>query len=213
MFSAGPGTGLSHPASYWAATAGKAPPDDGPAPARAEVDVAIIGGGYTGLSCAYHLARDHGVKSMVLEANRPGWGCSGRNGGFARMALGRLTVAQMMEAWGRDTAKRAFGETMASLNHVRELIRDGGVDCDASEAGHLKIAHRPGRAPELKAEAELLQRAGLGLDTVVAQSAHLNRARLDLLGSERSSANVGNDSGVALNLNRHRLAPSPSDGE
>ena len=158
LFASGPGTGLAHPASYWAATAGPIPVDDGPAPAQCETEVAIIGGGYTGLSCAYHLARRYGIKPVVLEANRPGWGCSGRNGGFARMALGRFTPAQMIESWGRDTARRAFGEAMASLRHVRELIRDGSVDCDASEAGHLKIAHRAGRALELQAEAELLQR-------------------------------------------------------
>lgn len=158
MFSADPGTGLAYPPSYWAATAGPPPADDGPAPARLDTEVAIIGGGYTGLSCAYHLARHYGIKAVVLEANRPGWGCSGRNGGFARMALGRYTAAGMIDAWGRDVAKRAFGETMNSLNTVREMIREGAIDCDSSEAGHLKIAHRPGRAPGLRKEAEVLQR-------------------------------------------------------
>lgn len=158
MFATGPGLGLAYPESYWAATAGPQAPDDGPAPARSDVEVAIVGGGYTGLSCAYHLARHHGIKPVVLEANRPGWGCSGRNGGFARMALGRLTAAQMIEAWGVDMARRAFGETMNSLNTVREMIREGGIECDATEAGHLKIAHRPSRAPQLRAEAEVLQR-------------------------------------------------------
>ena len=84
-----PGTGLAHVDSFWAATSGAVPPDDGPLQSAADVDVAIIGGGYTGLSCAYHLAREHGVRATVLEANRPGWGCSGRNGGFARAAIGR----------------------------------------------------------------------------------------------------------------------------
>src|SRR6185436_103723 len=158
LFAPGPGKGLDHPPSYWAATAGPAPADDGPAPARAETEVAIIGGGYTGLSCAYHLARHCGIRATVLEANRPGWGCSGRNGGFARMALGRYSAGEMLKMWGRVAARRAFGETMASLECVRDLIREGGIDCDAAEAGHLKIAHRPGRAPQLQAEAELLQR-------------------------------------------------------
>jgi taurine dehydrogenase large subunit len=157
IFAEGPGTGLAYPGSYWAATAGTPPPDDGPAPSRIDTDVAIIGGGYTGLSCAYHLAR-HGIKATVLEANRPGWGCSGRNGGFARMALGRYTAAQMIDGWGRDMAKRAFGETMASLNNVRAMIKDGAIACDHIEAGHLKIAHRPGRAAGLREEVELLQR-------------------------------------------------------
>src|SRR5688572_18388796 len=150
LFADSPGTGLSYPGSYWAATAGPVPADDGHVPARLDVDVAIIGGGYTGLSCAYHLAAKHGVKPVVLEANRPGWGCSGRNGGFARMALGRFTGGDMIEAWGRDVAKRAFGEMMSSLDTVRALIRDGNIDCDASEAGHLKIAHRPSRVSELQ---------------------------------------------------------------
>ena len=158
LFAAGPGQGLDHPPSYWAATAGPRPGDDGPVPTRVDTEVAIVGGGYTGLSCAYHLAAHCGIRATVLEANRPGWGCSGRNGGFARMALGRYSAADMLRAWGREAARRAFGETMASLECVRTLIRDGGIDCDATEAGHLKIAHRPGRAPQLAAEAELLQR-------------------------------------------------------
>lgn len=158
LFALDPGIGLKYPDSYWAATAGAVPTDDGPAPASIDTEVAIIGGGYTGLSCAYHLAREYGIKPVVLEAHRPGWGCSGRNGGFARMALGRLSAGDMIEKWGRDIAKRAFGETMRSLETVRTLIRDGSIDCDHSEAGHLKIAHRPGRAAALRAEAELLQR-------------------------------------------------------
>lgn len=158
MFAKEPGNGLEYPQSYWAATAGAQPRDDGAAPARSDAEVAIIGGGYTGLSCAYHLARRHGIHAVVLEANRPGWGCSGRNGGFARMALGRYTAGEMIAAWGRDMARRAFSETVSSLNTVREMIRDGGIDCDASDAGHLKIAHRASRAAQLKKEAGLLQR-------------------------------------------------------
>jgi taurine dehydrogenase large subunit len=64
----------------------------------------------------------------------------------------------MIQRWGRDMAKRAFGEAMNALETVRELIRDGGIDCDASEAGHLKIAHRPSRAAALQREAELMRR-------------------------------------------------------
>ncbi|MCE9639746.1 MAG: FAD-binding oxidoreductase, partial [Betaproteobacteria bacterium] len=103
LFAATPGAGLPHVRSYWAATAGELPPDDGPAPSQLETEVAIIGGGYTGLSCAYHLAREHGIQPIVLEANVAAWGCSGRNGGFARMALGRLSAAEMLQAWGPAT--------------------------------------------------------------------------------------------------------------
>ena len=120
--------------------------------------MAIIGGGYTGLSCAYHLARQYGIRATVLEANRPGWGCSGRNGGFARAAIGRHSYGKMIDLWGRETARRVFGQALAAVANVREMTREGHIDCDALEAGHLKIAHRPNRAAALAREAELLQR-------------------------------------------------------
>ena len=153
-----PGTGLEHLPSYWTATAGPEPADDGPAQAQTEAEVAIIGGGYTGLACAYFLARHGGIRPLVLEANRPGWGCSGRNGGFARAAIGRHSPAQTLAKWGRETARRWFGESLAAVNTVRALVRDCAIECDLAEAGHLKIAHRPTRAAALAQEAELLQR-------------------------------------------------------
>ena len=80
----GPGAGLPLPNSYWAATAGPQPEDDGVLEVDRDADGAIVGGGYTGLSAAYHLARDYGATIAVLEAHLPGWGCSGRNGGSGR---------------------------------------------------------------------------------------------------------------------------------
>ncbi len=151
------GTGAPHMPSYWTATAGPAPPDDGIAPAAADTDVAIIGGGYTGLSCAWHLAKTYGIKAMVLEANRPGWGCSGRNGGFARAAIGRHGYARMIQLWGRATARRVFAESLAAVQNVRDVLRDGNIP-GGGEAGHLKIAHRASRAAALAREVELLQR-------------------------------------------------------
>jgi gamma-glutamylputrescine oxidase len=153
-----PGTGLAHVDSFWAATSRTVPPDDGVLQSATDVDVAIIGGGYTGLSCAYHLAREHGVRATVLEANRPGWGCSGRNGGFARAAIGRHSWSKLIELYGRDTARAIFGEALAAVGNVRGMISDGAIDCDALEAGHLKIAHRASRAAGLRREAEILQR-------------------------------------------------------
>ncbi len=153
----GPGRGLPHAASYWAAVSGEPPIDDGALSGEREVDVAVIGGGYTGLSAAYHLARDHGMRVAVLEANRPGWGCSGRNGGFARPAIGRHGPAKMIEIWGLATARRVFAEGLNALATVRRLIRDASIDCDATADGHLKIAHRPSRLAGLIADAKVLR--------------------------------------------------------
>ncbi|MGZ9087689.1 MAG: NAD(P)/FAD-dependent oxidoreductase [Rhodoplanes sp.] len=152
----GPGRGLPHAASYWSAVSGPPPEDDGTLAGACEADVAIIGGGYTGLSAAYHLARG-GARVIVLEANRAGWGGSGRNGGFARPVIGRHGPAKMIALWGLDTARRVFSEGLVALETVRTLIDDGAIDCDATANGHLKIAHRPSRMTGLKADAATLR--------------------------------------------------------
>ena len=96
------------------------PSDDGRAPARLDADVAIIGGGYTGLSCAYFLARHYGMKPVVLEANVAGWGCSGRNGGFARAAIGRHRWASVIAAVGTRHGTR---DVSASIERGRHGAR------------------------------------------------------------------------------------------
>ena len=83
-----------------------------------EVDVAIIGGGYTGLSTAYHLGREHGIAAHVLEAHRIGWGCSGRNGGFCSIGIGKDDFGDWVGRFGLDAAKRVFEQG-------REAVRDG----------------------------------------------------------------------------------------
>src|SRR5690349_8405673 len=67
--------GQPHVDSYWASTAGPEISGASPVAGDLEVDIAIIGGGYTGLSTALHLGRKFGITSHVLEANRIGWGC------------------------------------------------------------------------------------------------------------------------------------------
>ena len=76
-----------------------------------------------------------------LEANRPGWGCSGRNGGFARVRTRPLTARQMIEKWGRDAARRALREPWRRSRRAGLTV--GAHRLRRREAGHLKIAHRP----------------------------------------------------------------------
>ena len=159
-----PGCGHDHVASYWAATAGPAPDDDGPFRGDSEVDIAIIGGGYTGLSCAYHLAREHGIAATVLEANRAGWGCSGRNGGSVRPAIGKLPYQRIIRKWGLTTARCIFAEAQKALLTTRDLIARSPLDCQLIDGGVLKVAHRPNRFRTLESEARLLKEA-FGFET------------------------------------------------
>jgi len=136
-------------------TAGAAPQDDGPLSGAVDVDVAIIGAGYTGLSCALHLAREHGVRALVLEANQVAWGCSGRNGSFARISGGRVALSELIQRYGATTAKAYFDEMSEGLNTVRGLIRDGQIGCDAQPDGVFKVASHAQHVEALKREVGL----------------------------------------------------------
>lgn len=69
-----PGHGREYAPTYWIGSAGAPPEDDGPITHDIDVDVAIIGSGYTGLTTAIFLAQEYGIKATVLEANRTAWG-------------------------------------------------------------------------------------------------------------------------------------------
>lgn len=155
LVNAHPGVGAPHSSSYWVDTAGSAPEDDGPVNGAMDVEVAIIGAGYTGLSCALHLAREHGIRAVVLEANQVAWGCSGRNGSFARISGGRVPLAELIQRYGPTMAKAYFDEMSAGLNTVRGLIAEGGIDCDAQPDGVFKVASHAKHVEGLKREVGL----------------------------------------------------------
>lgn len=152
LVDANPGRAQPHAPSYWADTAGSPVADDGPVRGNEDVEVAIIGAGYTGLSCALHLAREHGVRAVVLEANQTAWGCSGRNGSFARISGGRVPLAALIKRYGADTARQYFNEMRQALDTTRGLIRDGNIDCDAQPDGVYKVASKAIHVESLKRE-------------------------------------------------------------
>ena len=135
-----PGAGRAYAPTYWVASAGTPPPDDGPVLQDMDVDVVVIGGGSTGMSTALYLAQDHGIGAVVLEANQTAWGCSSRSGGQGQNASGRLTRSQWIERWGMDTAKALDTEIRTGFDNFKALTRE--IDCDAIDGGHLYVAHR-----------------------------------------------------------------------
>ncbi len=154
LVTATPGQGQEYAPTYWIGTAGEPPEDDGPVAGDMDVDVAIIGSGFTGLACAINLAREHGIKATVLEANRVSWGCSTRNGGQAQCASGRLKRSQWIERWGEDIALQMHTEVCEAMEDFKELIKD--IDCDPQPGGHLYIAHKPSMMPKLERETRIM---------------------------------------------------------
>ena len=148
--------GNAKPDSFWAQSTSNNTPLYPQLSTSIETDVAIIGGGYTGLSAAMHL-RKFGVNATVLEANQPGWGCSGRNGGFVLPGTGRLSVQQLTQKWGQTTAKAIYQDYLQSVESVNALISEG-IDCQATQGGYLKLAHKPELVKGLHAQAALLSK-------------------------------------------------------
>ena len=150
-----PGAGRAYAPSYWVASAGAPPEDDGPVLRDIDVDVAIIGSGATGMSTALYLAQEHGIRATVLEANQASWGCSSRSGGQGQNASGRLKRSQWIERWGIDVAKQLDREIRSGFENFKHLTTQ--IDCDAFDGGHLHLAHRPERLAGLESEARLMR--------------------------------------------------------
>ena len=117
------------------------------------VDVAVIGGGFTGTSTALHLA-EAGLEVAVLEAETPGWGASGRNGGFCCLGGAKLGAATMARLHGsRETQTYHAGEEEA-VHLVQRLIARHGIDADTHSHGETVMAHSAKSGKALQAEAE-----------------------------------------------------------
>lgn len=125
------------PPSLYAETAIPAP-ETPPLQGDRRVSVAVIGGGFTGLSTALHLA-EQGVDVTLLEANEPGWGASGRNGGQVNPGL-KHDPAQVEADFGTDLGRRMITLSGNAPNVVFDLVQRHQIACDAVQSGTLRAA-------------------------------------------------------------------------
>ena len=131
-----------------------------PLPAR--TDVAIIGGGYTGLAAARTLARG-GTDVTLLERHYLGWGASGRNGGFVLQGY-KPEMEELARMVGPDRARRMFQLTLDAMQLLERLIAEEGIVCDFTRCGALTLAAKPGHLPGLEQSGRFL-RQELGYET------------------------------------------------
>ncbi|WP_293860116.1 FAD-binding oxidoreductase [uncultured Alsobacter sp.] len=128
--------------SVWSAIT----PPARPAPAlegATRADVAVVGAGFLGLVTALHLA-EAGVDVVLLEAEEPGFGASGRNTGFVVPSLkAHITPAHVKAALGPEHGERLFRLVGASGAAVFDLVDRLGLACDAERTGWLQPAHTP----------------------------------------------------------------------
>ncbi len=164
--------------SYWEATAGRSDLLAEPLAADDSCEVAIIGGGYTGLSTAYHLAKYHNIEARVLEAGHIGWGASGRNGGFCSIGGSSLGTAQQIRKYGGENVRHYYQSQVDAVELVRSIIHDESIDAQVVGDAELEVAHSEKAFRELKQHAELQFRL-LGLDTDVISADENKREYFD----------------------------------
>src|SRR5438552_8319374 len=142
--------------SLWEATA--EPARDFPVlSGEQQADVVIIGAGYTGLSAAHHIAKS-GLAPIVLEANHPGWGASGRNGGVITAKF-RLSFRDIDAAHGRAMARRMYEIAHESVEMVDELVSEFGIaSARLTRSGQVKAAHNDATLRAAIDEAEWMKR-------------------------------------------------------
>lgn len=106
-----------------------------------EVDVAIVGGGFTGLSAALHLAQA-GAQVALLDSEHIAWGASGRNGGFCCLGGTMLDDATLDRQFGEQERLLLRQTEKTAVQLVDQLLRDHKIDVDRHSAGETELAHR-----------------------------------------------------------------------
>ncbi len=143
----------SWPDSHWRADH-RLPPEPRPALSGAiTVEAAVIGGGYAGLNAALELARRHGVEVAVLEAGQPGWGASGRNGGFCCLGGARLDDRAIVAQVGVQGARDFRDFQHEAVEWVAELLDGFAIPARQGPEGEICLAHSPAAFARLIEEA------------------------------------------------------------
>lgn len=130
-----------------------------------DVDVAIVGGGFTGLSSAYHLKKQEpGLNIALIEGDVIGYGASGRNGGF-NMTLFGLTLSLTALRFGKAGAKEAHHYMERAVDSLEKIVHELDIDCDYEHPGFLRVATSEKYKKRLLHEIEFAHKLGLtGID-------------------------------------------------
>lgn len=124
-------------------------------PVEGQVDVAVIGGGFTGLSAARSLAKA-GARVAVLEAGRVVGEASGRNGGHCNNGLAH-DLAGLAAQIGIERASALYRVFDDGVDTVEALVKEEAIDCDFTRNGKIKLAAKPAHFAKLQKTAELLK--------------------------------------------------------
>ncbi|WP_027058417.1 NAD(P)/FAD-dependent oxidoreductase [Mesorhizobium loti] len=124
-----------------------------------DADLAIVGGGFSGLSTALHAA-ERGLRVVVLEAEIIAWGATGRNAGFVVPNFAKMDPDGILAHLGPERGERLIDFAAGSADLVFGLISRHGIDCDALQNGWIQPAHSPAAFEKVKSRAGQWVRRG-----------------------------------------------------
>lgn len=142
------------------------------------VDVAIVGGGYTGLSAAWTLAKG-GANVAVLEQQAIGGGASSVNGGQVAPGL-KLNIQSAFKKYGPELGRELWQASMAAVRHLEQTLTEENIDCDYTGAGGIALAYRPSHYRHMAEEVEWMAR-------------ELDFHELEIVPPERLREEIGSD--------------------
>jgi len=144
--------------SYWFDSLGTEPLPRAPLPGELEVDVAIVGGGFTGAWTAYYLKlADPGCRVALLEADTVGFGASGRNGGWCWPSVAGLSHHFERDPEKGDALRQAIA---ATIDEVGAVCASEGIEADYRKGGGLTIASNPAQAERVRANVDAHRKLG-----------------------------------------------------
>ena len=129
-------------------------------------NIVVIGGGYTGLSCALSLVEKHNEDVVLLEAGHIGWGSSGRNAGFCCIPPAKMSVQKMFKKYGRKETQSFFQNTIEGSYFTKNIIKEYNIDCDLTGDSNFEVAPHPSYFESIKEEAETYKTV-FGIETEV----------------------------------------------
>lgn len=153
------------------------PPEASALAGETRADLIVVGGGFTGLSAALHAA-EAGADVVLLEAQDPGFGASGRNNGQVIPTYARHNPDDIVRLYGDERGERMNRWVAGSADLVFDLIRRHGIDCDAAQNGWIQPAHAASRMGAVRTKHDQWARRG---------------APVEMLDGERTAAMTGSD--------------------
>ena len=138
-----------------------------------QTNIVVIGGGYTGFSCALSLAKNFNEDVVLVEAGHIGWGSSARNAGFCCIPPAKMSVEKMFKKYGKEETKKFFRNTIEGSNFTKDLIKEYKIECDLTGDCNYEVAPHPTYFESIKKEASIYKDE-FGIETKIFSKEEFN---------------------------------------